>query len=132
MSFDIFLHAFSNGEIASFRAQTLKEAFGPDAEFGPDFCQVSFPDDSGGDIYGADKPEISHLMFNHFGGDSFFAGLLELARRTNGLIYWPSTPLSAVTTSQEALTHVNREFLDAFEITIVETVADFCIALGKA
>jgi hypothetical protein len=29
-------------------------------------------------------------MFNHFGGDAFYAGMYKLAQLTRSIIYWPS------------------------------------------
>jgi hypothetical protein len=125
MSFDIFLNAFSNGETALFDHATLKVAFGPEAIFDDDLSKVSFPDGSGGDIYGTEDPEIANLMFNHCGGDAFFDGLLQLARQTNGIIFWPSEPPIAVAPSEEALIHVQPEFLEAFEqVKIADTAAE--------
>ncbi|HTJ62272.1 MAG TPA: hypothetical protein VL899_00555, partial [Alphaproteobacteria bacterium] len=132
MSFDIFLNAFSNGATASFNIEVLKAAFGPDARFEDDFSRVRFPDGSGGDIYGADEPEISNLMFNHCGGDAFFEAMLELARRTNGLIFWPSEPATAISPNEDALAHAQPEFLEAFDdVKIARTTEDLRAAIEQ-
>jgi len=133
MSFDIFLNAFSNREGASFDLATLKTAFGPDATFEDDFSRVRFPDGSGGDIYGADEPELNGLVFNHCGGDPFFEGLLRLARQINGLIFWPSEPPIAVAPSENSLAQVQPEFLEAFEeVKIASTVADLYALIERS
>jgi hypothetical protein len=125
MSFDIFLNSFENGKPSSFGLSVLKDAFGPDAEFDNDASRVRFPDGSGGDIYGADEPQIDSLMFNHCGGDPFFKGMLTLANMTNGLIFWPSVPLTAVAPSETALAHIDPEFLIAFEqVKIARTIEE--------
>ena len=53
---------------------------------------VEYADGSGGAIYRGgykDGEDTSHMMFNHYGGDAFFADMYELARRTRSIIFWP-------------------------------------------
>ena len=112
MSFGIFFLCFRNGEITTIKRTLVEEIFGRDA------IALKFPltsvdyIDGGAQIYGANKEDdIEHISFDHFGGDTFFSALYELADRSGSLIVWPGNPCFAVT--REALiAHLPREIVD--------------------
>lgn len=100
MSFDIHLQCYRNGEWATFKRALVEEIFGRDAvDLRLPLTDVSYPDGSGGQIFGADEEDdISSLMFNHCGGATFYDRLYELAHRTRSCLIWPfGDPQSAVT-----------------------------------
>lgn len=113
MSFDIFLRRFRNGEAAPFRRADFEEIFGPYVcSRETRFVCVEFPDGGGSDVY-IDDGDTWHLMFNHCGGDSFFAALYELAARTQSVIFWPDDPPRAAATDAATLQHLPPEFTES-------------------
>jgi hypothetical protein len=51
-------------------------------------------------------------MFNHCGGDSFYAALYELAARTRSLIFWPAVPPGAVATDAAIIQDLSPDFAE--------------------
>ena len=102
MSFDIFLQCFRAGEPANFSRSLFEEIFGRGAiNPDPPFTDVTYTD-GGADIYGAEVDDIQHMMFNHCGGDTFWAALHELADRTQSVVFsasgWPKMAVTDVAT----------------------------------
>jgi hypothetical protein len=67
----------------------------PDAYRKDGYMVVEYPDGGGACIYSNYDEEVSehrsHLMFNHFGGDAFYADMYyKLAQLTRSIIYWSS------------------------------------------
>lgn len=110
MSFDIFLQCFQGGEPATFKRSLFEEIFCPNA-INP---QLPLEDvtyaDGGGDIYGSDDDDIQCLMFNHCGGDTFWAALRELADRTQSVVFsasgWPTLAVA----DAAAIAHLPANF----------------------
>ena len=126
MSFDIFMNPYLNGKPAPFDRSLIREAFGAEACSGADeIWNISYPDQSGGQVYGADEETVESLMFNHCGGDRFYEGLLRLAERTNSIIFWPTPESMAVVTSEKVRTHIDPEMLAAFSrVEVVNGIDD--------
>ena len=91
MSSDIFLACVRGESVEKFARTLFEEVFGRHAVApAPGYLPKDFNyADGGTQVYGADDDEIDGLMFNHFGGDTFFDALHELALRTRSVIYWP-------------------------------------------
>jgi hypothetical protein len=89
MSSDIFLACLRGEGTEKFTRALFEEIFGRHA-IDPDlpFTSVTYAD-GGAEVYRAEDDETDGVGFNHFGGDTFFAALYELALRTRSVIYWP-------------------------------------------
>src|SRR5690348_6146281 len=99
MGFAIYLQCYRNGESATFKRAVVEEIFGRDAvDLRLPLTNVTYPDGSGAQIIGAyEEDDINSLMFNHFGGPTFYDRLYELAHRTRSCLLWPfGDPQSAV------------------------------------
>ena len=54
--------------------------------------EVTYLDGGATEIYGGDEDPIETISFHRFGGDTFWAAIFELARRTGSVVYWPGEP----------------------------------------
>jgi hypothetical protein len=90
MSSDIFLACLRGENTETFKRSLFEEIFGRQA-INPrlPFTSVTYAD-GGAEVYGAEEDETNYVGFDHFGGDTFFAALHELALRTRSVIYWPA------------------------------------------
>ena len=114
MSFDIFLQRYRNGEAATFKRSVFNEIFETETDRrDPDFVQPEYPDGSGGDIY-VDENDIQCIMFNHCGGDIFWAKVYELLYVTQSLIFWPAGGPAAVVARADTLKHLPSGFDEMF------------------
>lgn len=86
----------------------------------------------GTDIGIDDKSVISHLMFNHCGGDTFYQALYELADRTGSIIYWPAPRPSNVVTKEAVIRDVPPEGFDHATIRVVHSGRDIFKAIGES
>lgn len=114
MSFDIFLQFYRNGEPATFKRSVFDEIFETETDQNdPDFVQPEYPDGSGGDIYVGEN-DIQCIMFNHCGGDIFWAKVYELLYVTQSLVFWPAGGPAAVVGRADALKHLPSGFDEMF------------------
>ena len=112
MSFDIFLQCYRNGEAATFKRAVFDEIFETKGDrIERDFVQPRYSDGSGGDIY-VDENDIQCIMFNHCGGDMFWAKVYELLYVTKSVIFWPAGGPASVVASTEALKHLPADWSD--------------------
>jgi hypothetical protein len=110
MSFDIFLQCFRAGEPASFKRALFEEIFGRHAvNPDPPFTDITYAD-GGAAIHGAEVDDIQHMMFNHCGGDTFFAALHELADCTRSVILWPDEEPCLVAADPAAIENLPTDF----------------------
>jgi hypothetical protein len=128
----------------------------------PEYTTVSFPDGSGGVIYCSSDTErtlemrvvdgdshnekkrivaeskeeergMSHMMFNHCGGDAFFQAMYTLADRTNSMINWPNVPAIFVFPSEEARKHVMDGIIEEGDrVLIVRSGAEIIDAIASS
>jgi len=107
------LQRFCEGKVATIPRAIFEEIFSRHA-ITPQYPlqRIDYPDGSGGDIYGSDADEIEGLMFNHCGGDMFFAALYELAQRTGSVIYWPDLDPSIAVTDPATIEHFPGDGFD--------------------
>ncbi len=121
MSLDIHLQCFRNGEPATFKRTLVEEIFGRDAvNYRPPLTNVSYADGGGAEIYGADDgDDIQSLMFNHFGGKSFFNALYELARQTKSVVLMVTETLPVAVTDQETIAHLPAGFTDGLSSPVI-------------
>ncbi|HWE73852.1 MAG TPA: hypothetical protein VG328_11880 [Stellaceae bacterium] len=52
------------------------------------------------------------MMFNHCGGESFWADLYELADRSKSIIFWPSEEMTYVYTDEAVVKNVPEGAFD--------------------
>lgn len=125
MSFDIFLQCFCNGEPEPIPRELFESIFLPHAthldSYKEDrgYMTVEYSDGSAASIYcGGDEgeEETSHMMFDHCGGDSFWADLYRLAERTQSVIFWPAVLSFRIFTNEAAVAHLPKDFLGADDI----------------
>lgn len=99
MSFDIFLVCLRGGKEEPiprelFESIFLPNATHPDAYKKDGYMVVEYPDGSSACIYSSydeeDQKHWSNIMFNHFGGDAFYADMYKLAHITKSIIFWPT------------------------------------------
>lgn len=79
----------------------------------PGYLKVDYPDGGGADVYAGVDAEIAHIGFGHFGGDTFFEALYQLADRTKSVVYWPGRAPSSAITDPVMLQHVPKYWEDA-------------------
>ncbi len=124
MSFDIFLQCFRNGEAATFKRSVFNEIFETETDPRyPDFEQPRYPDGSGGDIY-VDEHDIQCIMFNHCGGEMFWAKVYELLYVTQSLIFWPAGGPGFVVASTAALKHLPADLSEDIEVKVVHNARE--------
>ena len=114
MSLDIFLFCVRDGEQATFERSVLEDVFGPGA-IDPQYPLLNVKYGDGGcSIIGADDDDIDCLMFEHFGGDTFYSRLWELADRTGSFFIWTERDRSIAVTNPQALAQIYRNIGDDF------------------
>ncbi|HKT18526.1 MAG TPA: hypothetical protein VJR47_10820 [Stellaceae bacterium] len=115
MSFDIFLQCYRNGEAASFKRAVFDEIFETQNDrIERDFVQPRYSDGSGGDIY-VDENDVQCIMFNHCGGDIFWAKVCELLYVTKSVIFWPDDKgHNSVIANTDALKHLPSTWVEDF------------------
>ncbi len=113
MSFDVFLMCVRDGEEATFKREVLEEVMGRGA-INPDYplSNVYYADGMSV-IYGGDDEDIDSLMFNHFGGDTFFDRLWELADRTGSFLTWPDGECSLAVTCPEMIDQIYPSVIES-------------------
>jgi hypothetical protein len=90
VSFDIWFQRFKLGQPAPLLVSVVDALFEPFViHDGGSFVRVRFPDGSGADIWGKQRPAGSGLTFNHCGGAQFSDAFFELLKRTDSVIFWP-------------------------------------------
>lgn len=114
MSLDIFLFCVRDGEQATFGRPVLEEVFGRGA-IDPQYplSNVKYGD-GGCSIVGAEDGDIDCLMFEHFGGDTFYSRLWELADRTGSFFIWTERERSIAVTNPRTLAQIYRNIGDDF------------------
>ena len=121
MSFDIFLQCFRNGEPACFKRTVFEEIFLRDAIDPNELPSGVTYADGGAEIYVEDKEEIDGVSFDHCGGDTFFAALLELADRTGAVVFWPTEGRQIAVTNPDVVGHLPAELAALGPAYIVKT-----------
>ncbi len=123
MSFDIFLQCFENGEPKYFERSLFKEVFERHAtSLDAALTRVVYAD-GGAQIFGTEEGEsLEGLTFNHAGGDTFFAAVLELAARTGSVLYWPGEPPCIAAADPGVVEHLPADMVEQLgPVCIVRT-----------
>jgi hypothetical protein len=107
MSFDLFVTPVRNGDTATFRRSVFEEIFTREAlEPSSPLNNVRYPDGSSAEIYGCEADDIDGVMFTHFGGETVFSLIIELAERTGSMIFWPDTRPALAVTRASVIDHI--------------------------
>ena len=70
-----------------------------------------------------DPAYIEFLGFGHFGGDSFFRDLYELADRVGGMVYAGGKP-SVIVTKESVLKEIPEDFLGMENARVVRNASE--------
>ena len=131
MSFDIFLQCFRKGEPEPISLELFESIFLPHATHpkaykdDPGYLTLEYPDGSGGVLYCGGIATDGHMMFNHCGGESFWADIYQLAERTGSVIFWPSAkPPSAVVTNEAILKELPPGSFNPAHIRLIHNGSD--------
>jgi hypothetical protein len=96
MGFELFVHAFRNGERFYYPRSIAEEIFNRGAiDPGPSLETVEYADGRA-EIYGASEDPMDGFVLAHFSGRTVLERALELAVRTGSIIVWPGKPPWAV------------------------------------
>ena len=116
---DIFVMPIRNGETSSFKREAFEEIMGRGAiNPRPPFCNIEYAD-GGCEVFGADDEDISSLMIDHFGGETFFDRLWELAERTGSFFAWTGAGGGYAVTDSALLAHLPPGIADDPEPPLV-------------
>ncbi|HKX06957.1 MAG TPA: hypothetical protein VJN67_02130 [Stellaceae bacterium] len=134
MSIDILLQCFRDGEPATFKRELVEKIFARDAnDYRPPLTGVRYADGGGAEIYGADNgDDIQNLMFNHFGGRTFFNPLYELARETKSVVLMVTESNPIAVTDQETADHLPPGFAGLSTPAIVSSGTELAAHLYGA
>jgi len=121
MSIDIHLQCFRNGEPATFKRELVEEIFTRGAsDYRPPLTGVKYADGGGAEIYGADNgDDIQSLMFNHFGGKTFFNALYELARETKSVVLMVTEAHPIAVADQDTIDHLPLGFAEGLSTPVI-------------
>ncbi len=137
MSFDIMLACFRDGEphpIDRKLFETIFLAHNQRAKKGgsnPDDVYVEYADGSGGTIDCSGLADGS-LSFDHCGGETFFANMVELADKTASVIFWVSEISPTVVTNEATLKHLPPDFIEGRPVRVVHNVDDIRKAIEES
>jgi hypothetical protein len=72
---------------------------------------------------------IQHVMFNHCGGDAFFADMYSLAERTESIIHWPDAEAIYVYTNEAIRKQLPEGVFDDSRSVLVRSGTDIVKAI---
>lgn len=134
MSFDIFLICVRNGDAAMFERALFEDIFRRNAiDPRSPLTSVTYRD-GGAEIDGAeDGDEIENIVFNHCGGDTFYAALYELADRSGSVVLWPAAGRQIAVTREAAIAHLPPDLSDLGPPYVVANGRELaaCILVGE-
>ena len=137
MSFDIFLACFRDGKPHPIERKLFDSIFlthdlrGNKGRSDPDDVYVEYADGSGGTIY-CNRLADGSLSFDHCGGETFFANMIELADRTSSVIFWVSEISPTVVTNEATLKHLPPDFIEDRPVRVVHNADDIRKAIEES
>jgi hypothetical protein len=130
VSFDLFVDRFEAGQPVGPSAEGFERVFGPyvtNSEPARGYKRLSFGDDAGADAYFGDGAG----MFNHFGGEQFFALLFRYLSETRSVAYWPGKGCSAAVADPGVMHELPPDMIDQLRPALVRSADDLTqIVLG--
>lgn len=135
MSFDIFVARFHDAESIAFKRASFEEVFGKFvAEKQINFLRLRYPNQGGGaEVYINDAEEIRSVMFNHCGGDEFWEGVYQFAKKIEGVIWWPNIDHISAVANADVLRHLPARFVDQdAHPTVIANGRELVEAIGRS
>ncbi len=113
MSMDLFLTCIRDGEGSTFTRAVFEEVMGRDA-IGPKFplTSVRYADGGCNDIDGGEGGTIQTVSFVHFGGETFYDRLWELADRSGSYLMWPNDGPALAVTRAELVAKIDPKMVE--------------------
>jgi hypothetical protein len=110
-----------NGQVTAFDMSLLSDVFGSHLLYDrlgrPSDIFFSATDRANAILISGNPSSTTGIGFLGFGGEQFFQGLWELAKRTNGVIYWIGG--GGALASEDAVEQADPLFLEALTLTRV-------------
>ena len=107
MSFDIFVMCARKGEQATFKRALFEEIMGRGAlDASLPLTNIEYADGMCVAYYDGQKEDLDSTAFDHFGGDTFWDRLYELADRTGSFLVWPDVGRQVAVTRLEMLDEI--------------------------
>lgn len=133
MSMDLFLTCVREGEPSTF-PRTLFEEVMANGAIAPTFplSDVVYADGGCREIDGGAGEAISSLTFAHFGGDTFFDRLWELADRTVSYLLWPGDGPCVAVTRSDVLAKLDPSMVKDLEAVVVGSGKELAAAIEGA
>src|SRR5215472_14579742 len=130
MSMDLFLTCVRDGEPSTFTRALFEEVMGRGA-IDPKFplSDVLYADGGCREIDGGEGDTISSLSFGHFGGDTFFDRLWELADRTCSYVLWPGDRPSVAITRSDILAKLDPKMVKDLGVVAVGSGKELSAAI---
>ena len=135
MSFDIFVARFQDAKPTQFKRACFEEVFGKFiVERETHFVRLRYPNQGGGaEVYIDDADDIESVMFNHCGGDEFWEGVYQFAKRIDGVIWWPNIEHISAVASADLLRHLPARFVDQdAHPTVIANGHELVEAIGRS
>ena len=130
MSMDLFLTCVRDGEPSAFPRTLFEEIMGRGA-IRPEFplSEVAYADGGCREIDGGEAESISSLTFAHFGGETFFDRLWELADRTESYLLWPGDGPSVAITRADVRGKLDPSMVKDLGVVVVGTGKELAAAI---
>jgi len=112
MSFDIYLQCMRNKEPATFKRSLAEDIMNRGA-IAPELplMNISYPDGSCVAYIDEDE-DIDGVSFDHFGGDTFYQRLWELADMTGSFLFWPDLGRKMAVTRANVIQHIDDDTVE--------------------
>jgi hypothetical protein len=130
MSMDLFLTCVRDGEPSDFPRALFEEVMGRGAT-DPKFplSEVLYADGGCREIDGGGGDTVSSLSFAHFGGDTFFDRLWELADRSASYLLWPGESPSVAVTRPDVLSKLDPKMVKDLGAVVVGSGKELSAAI---
>ena len=129
MSFDLFVDRFEAGRSIGASAEIFEKVFGPYViERDKTFRRLSLGEDAGTDAY---LDGSGACMFNHFGGEHFFALLFQYLSEARSIAYWSGEGCSAAVVDPTLLGELPAEMIKALRPAVVRSSAELAQTILK-
>jgi hypothetical protein len=107
MSFDIFVMCSRKGARATFKRELFEEIMGRGAlDASLPLTNIEYADGMCVAYYDEEREDLDSTAFDHFGGDTFWSRLYELADRTGSFLVWPVVGRQVAVTRPELIDEV--------------------------
>lgn len=116
---ELFLTRVLDGKVIRFEREVVEEIMGRDAvDPSSPLVDIEYAD-GGCELIGGDDDSIETLMFDHFGGETFFSRLWELANRTGAFLWWAGNGDGYAVTNRDVLEHLPPDIINSPKLPFV-------------